>query len=244
MNASSAIDFYRNASVFLLVGALLCAPFELFAQNRDDQHKRVRDIVLQSRQWGAHGLGYGKQSLHDLARKLVPPDIPTLIDLLGEQKLKTGVQFALAAQCEAAIFPIKEAITTGKIHAADAIEVMGLMSSFQGCAAQAQIEARETRRDIVAAQAQERTKAQEQVRQKNENDARIQRNTLKIMQGTAQDLSRAEREEAYRRSLKQLGLSEGKPMTPEQQALARRMYQTMVLDASSASPDNNVAPAQ
>jgi hypothetical protein len=70
-------------------------------------------------------------------------------------------------------------------------------------------------------------------------DARIQRNALKMTNPKqAKDLTRQEREEVFRRSLKAMGLKEDGPMTPAQKDLVQRMYRTMVLGESSNRPPN------
>ena len=75
--------------------------------------------------------------------------------------------------------------------------------------------------------------------EKAAEDARIQRNALKMQNPEqAKDLTRKEREEVYRRSLKQMGLKEDGPMTPAQRDLVQRMYRTMVLGESGKRPPN------
>ena len=70
-------------------------------------------------------------------------------------------------------------------------------------------------------------------------DARIQRNALKMLDSEqAKNLTLKEREEVYRRSLKQMGLKEHGPMTPAQKDMVRRMYRTMVLGESGERPSN------
>ena len=54
----------------------------------------------------------------------------------------------------------------------------------------------------------------------------------------AKDLTLKEREEVFRRSLKQMGLKEDGPMTPAQKDLVQRMYRTMVLGESGKRPPN------
>jgi len=49
----------------------------------------------------------------------------------------------------------------------------------------------------------------------------------------AKHLTLKEREEVYRRCLKQMGLKEDGPMTPAQKDLVQRMYRTMVLGESA-----------
>ena len=54
----------------------------------------------------------------------------------------------------------------------------------------------------------------------------------------ARDLSRAEREEVFDRSVKAMGLKEDGPMTPAQKAMIDRIYRTMVLGESGNRPPN------
>ena len=85
----------------------------------------------------------------------------------------------------------------------------------------------------------EHERLQEEAEQKQAEDARIQRNALKMMNPEqAKELTRAEREEVYRRSLKAMGLKEDGPMTPAQRDLVQRMYRTMVLGETGDRPPN------
>jgi len=78
---------------------------------------------------------------------------------------------------------------------------------------------------------------EEQADEKAADDARIQRNAVKMMDPKqAKELTRQEREEAYRRSFKAMGLKEDGPMTPAQKDLVLRMYQTMALGESGNRP--------
>jgi len=52
----------------------------------------------------------------------------------------------------------------------------------------------------------------------------------------AKELTREEREEVFRRSLKTMGLKDDGPMTPQQKDLVRRMYRTVVLGESGNRP--------
>lgn len=71
-------------------------------------------------------------------------------------------------------------------------------------------------------------------------DARITANGIELLsKDSVATLTRAEREEAFRRSMKESGLDG--PRTEEQERLVKRMYETMVLQlptASGNSPDN------
>jgi hypothetical protein len=79
----------------------------------------------------------------------------------------------------------------------------------------------------------EQRRLEEEANEKAADDARIQRNGIKMMDPKqAKELTRQEREEVYRRSLKAMGLKEDGPMTPAQKDLVQRMYRTMVLGES------------
>lgn len=85
----------------------------------------------------------------------------------------------------------------------------------------------------------EQRRLEEEANEKAGDDARIQRNALKMMDPKqAKDLTRQEREEVYRLSLKAMGLKEDGPMTPAQKDLVQRMYRTMVLGESANRPPN------
>ena len=54
----------------------------------------------------------------------------------------------------------------------------------------------------------------------------------------AKSLTRQEREEVYKRSLKEMGLKEDGPMTPARKDMVQRIYRTMVLGESGKRPPN------
>lgn len=82
------------------------------SSDRDAIHK----TLLQSRHLGAHGLGYNAESYAELARRLSPAAIPTLLDLLVHDKeVRVGVVVGLASQCGAAIEPILNAAERGEV---------------------------------------------------------------------------------------------------------------------------------
>ena len=72
-------------------------------------------------------MGYNTESLNEMSRKLVPADIPALIELLSDRRLQVGVSFALASQCEAAIPPFaKRPFEKGWIsEAQDVMDLIG-----------------------------------------------------------------------------------------------------------------------
>lgn len=201
--------------------------------------ERVRRIILHSRHLGAHGLGYNDQSLNSLSKKLTHADIPTLIDLLADKHLTVGVQFALASQCSAAITPIREAAAQHKMTFLDAEDAMRLIEDFAVCTPEARQSAAAMRSEIHRLGEAEHERLLEEAEQKQAEDARIQRNALKMMDPEqAKELTRTEREEVYRRSLKAMGLKEDGPMTPAQRDIVQRMYRTMVLGETGDRPPN------
>ncbi len=200
---------------------------------------QLRRIVLHSRNLGAHGMGYSSQSLSALSRKLTPADIPTLIDLAAAKDLHVGVQFALASQCEAALNPVRTAVAQHKMFFLDAEDVMRLIENFAACSPETQQRSSAMRSEIHALGKAEQRQSEAKAKENAADDARIQRNALKMLDPEqAKSLTRLEREEVYRRSLKQMGLNEDRPMTPAQRDLVQRMYRTMVLGESGKSPPN------
>jgi hypothetical protein len=219
---------------------LFCAVFwvSLAASSAAAQTPRsadeVRSIILRSKHFGAHGMGYGDRSLNELAHQLTPEDVPVLIDLLADQHLRTGVSFALASQCAASIEPTRDAAIQHKIQFYEAQEVLDLITGFAGCSADAKEKAATMRTELSALNGADREKSSARAKQEAENDARIQRNGLKMMDPKqAATLTREERGEVYRRSLKAMGLDENGPLTPQQRDMVNRMYRTMVLGEPS-----------
>lgn len=225
----------RAAGVAMLSGLLLgtCLADDAAAL------EPLRHVILATRHLGAHGLGYSNLSLKALSHALTPADIPKLIDLAADKELRVGVQFALASQCEAAIFPVREAAVEHKMMFIDAEDTMQLIEGFDVCATEAHERAANMLSEIRALSELDAAKSQEEFREKAAEDARIQRNALKLTdpQQTKQ-LTRQEREEIFHRSLKAMGLTENGPMTPTQKDLVDRMYRTMVLGESGNRPPN------
>jgi hypothetical protein len=194
----------------------------------------VRVIILHSQHLGVHGMGYGERSLHELAANIQPDDIPALIELHSDRHLRTGAAFALASQCQVSIEPIREAAIQHKMHFFEAQEVTDLIAGFEACSADSKEKATAMRSELSALGEADQAKAAAEAKEKAENDARIQRNGLKITDPKqAASLTRQEREEVYRRSLKAMGLDENGPLTPQQRDLVDRMYRTMVLGEPS-----------
>jgi hypothetical protein len=229
----------RKAHIVLLIGCLLVAN-QLGLAARDPTSARVRQIILHTRHLGAHGLGYNDRSRAELAERLTAADIPALIDLLADPDVRAGAQFALAVQCEAAISPVHDAVIERKVDAFYAFDIMDWISTNSECSEDTRERAIATRAELKSWQDEEWARAQEEHKRQAAEDARIQRNALKLLDPEqAKTLTREEREEAYHRSLKAMGLSEDGPMTPAQKDLVQRMYRTMVLGESGPhSPQN------
>jgi hypothetical protein len=222
---------YRAPGLLLAIVSLASAPATSGVQSSTELQK----IIVHSRHLGAHGMGYNQQSLIELSQKIVTDDIPNLIALLDDTNIRVGAQFALASQCDAAIQPVREAaLQSETISALDADAVMELIADFSRCAPEIQARARATRIEIDAFDKNRRAAKAQELQQKAAEDARIQKNALKINDpAQRKTLTRSEREEAFRRSIKAAGLEN--PQSPEQKALVERMYRTMVLDEPSAS---------
>lgn len=228
----------RLLSVIVLGSYLLAAQSQA-SQAENEDARRVRKAILTSRHLGAHGLGYNEQSLEALSRKLNPSDIPILVSLLADRDLQVGVQFALAAQCEAAILPVHDAAEDHKISFLDSDDIISLIENFSRCSPETQQKATAMRTEIHTLGEIYEQKMAEEAKQRAANDQRIQNNGLKMLDpNQARTLTRQEREEVYRRSLKSMGLTEDGPMTPEQRDLVQRMYRTMVLGESGNRPSN------
>src|SRR5690242_18785762 len=123
-----------NSAWLILLGGSLCLAANAESPRPDSGSiERVRQIILNSRTLGAHGMGYGSQSLRTLSQKLTSSDVPTLIDLSSQKDLHVGVQFALASQCEAALIPVREAVIHHEMPFPEGQEVMRLIEDFSGC---------------------------------------------------------------------------------------------------------------
>jgi len=182
-------------------------------------------------------MGYNNQSQNALSQKLTSTDVPILIDLVADKDLHVGVQFALASQCDAAIIPVREAAAQFKMSFLDAEDAMRLIEDFSVCTPETRQSASAMRFEIHSLSEAEQRRLEEEANEKAADDARIQRNALKMMDPKqAKDLTRQEREEVYRRSLKAMGLKEDGPMTPAQKDIVLRMYQTMALRESGNRP--------
>jgi len=222
----------------LLVGSLcLAANAQLPAGGRKSA-EQARQIILRSRSLGAHGFGYSSNSLSTLSRKLSPADVPTLIDLATDKDLHVGVQFALASQCEATLIPVRAAVIQHKMSVLDAEDVMRLIEGCAICSPETQQASSAMRSEIHSLGEAEQRRLEEEAKEKAAENARIQRNALKMLDPEmAKSLTRQEREEVYKRSLKEMGLKEDGPMTPAQKEMVQRMYRTMVLGESGRRPN-------
>ena len=230
----------NSRSVAILALASFCVTAN--AQSPEGQAEsieRVRRVILESQHLGAHGMGYNDQSLNTLSQKLTPADIPVLMDLLPDKDLRTGIQFGLASQCEAALLAVRDAAADHRMPFFDAEDTMRLVENFSACTAKARQGAAAMRSEIHSLGEAEHRRMMQEAQENAAEDARIQRNALKMMDPKqAKELTRQEREEVFRRSLKAMGLKEDGPMTPAQKDLVQRMYRTMVLGESGNRPPN------
>jgi len=228
----------QPALILLFASFCLAGNFQSAAEHSESA-ERVRRTILNSRHLGAHGMGYNTESQNTLSQKITPADVPLLIDLAADKALHVGVQFALASQCEAAIIPVREAVIRHEIHFLDAEDVMRLIEDFSVCTPETQHRASAVRSEIHSLGEAEQTRLAQEAKEKAADDARIQRNALKMSDPKqAKELTRQEREEVYKRSLKAMGLSEDGPLTPAQRDLIQRMYRTMVLGEPANSTPN------
>jgi hypothetical protein len=182
-------------------------------------------------------MGYNNRSLRELSQKLSPADVPTMIALLADRKVRVGAQFALASQCEASMVPVREAAKRHEMDFLDASDVMDMILSFAHCTLDAKEKARAMRDELDKLGQQDRARIAVEAKRNAENDARIQQNGLKMTDPKrAKELTRQEREEVYHHSLKAIGLDENGPLTPAQKQIVERMYRTMVLGEFGLSP--------
>lgn len=183
-------------------------------------------------------MGYRSAALRELSRKLSAADIPVLIELTADREITVGAQFGLASQCQAAIEPVREAAMQKKMEFLDASDTLHLVETFDGCAVDVRRRAADTRAELAEWQEKEWARQEAEYRRREKEDSRIQANGLKMLDpAQAKSLTRAEREEAYHRSLKAMGIDENRPMTPAQKDLVQRMYRTMVLGESNPQPN-------
>jgi hypothetical protein len=205
---------------------------------------RVRQIILSTRHLGAHGMGYNTQSLWQLSKKLTPADIPVLLSIAsGQSTIAVGAQFALASQCGPSVAAVRDAVVRDgtaqrKVIYVDAEDTLLLISEFEGCSPEVRRDALNARAEIQRLREEEHTRIEQESKQKADDDARIQRNGLKLLDPEqAKTLTRDERLEVYRRSLAAMGLKEDGPMTLEQRKLVDRMYRSMVLGEVKTPPN-------
>jgi hypothetical protein len=200
---------------------------------------RVRVTILYSRHMGAHGMGYNDRSLLELSQKLSPADVPSMMALLADRKVRVGAQFALASQCGASIRPVGDAARHHVMSFLDASDVLDFISSYQRCPPDVRQQARAMRDELDKLRQEDEARTAQEAKRAGEDDARIQQNGLKMMDPQrAKELTRQEREEVYHRSLKAMRLDENGPLTPAQKQMVDRMYRTMVLGQTGSSPPN------
>jgi hypothetical protein len=133
---------------------------------------------------------------------------------------------------------VRDAVVKHQIDFVDAEGTLSLMVGFQKCSQQSRANAAAMQETLRKLNTEESARIERESKQKAEDDARIQRNGLKLLNPEqAKTLSHEERLEIYRRSLTAMGLSEDGPMTPDQRKIADRMYRSMVLDEVRTAPN-------
>ena len=219
-----------SSRIFVSLALAIFASLACRADDTPKSAEELRRIILRSQHLGAHGMGYGERSLVELSEKIVHADIPVLLGLLGDRRLRVGVSFALASQCDAAISPVREAAIQHKMDFLEAQDVMDSIANFRACSPETQQKAVARRADLDTLRIADQARIAEESNRNAAEDARIQQNSLKILDPQqAKTLTRKEREEVYHRSLKAMGLEENGPLTPQQKDLVDRMYRTVVL---------------
>jgi hypothetical protein len=220
------------------VGTLLLMVAPLCAHGVKSRN-RVRWIILSSQHLGAHGMGYSTRSMTEMSNRLSADDIPMLIVLAGtDSDIAIGAQFALASQCEPAIVPVRDAAVQHKMDFMDAQNTMSLIGGFAKCRQDTRTKASAMQHTLEQLSKEENARIDREYRQRSENEARIQRNGLKLLDPEqAKTLSREERLEIFHSSLAAMGLTEDGPMTPDQRKLVDRMYRSMVLDEIKTTPN-------
>ncbi len=223
----------RRAGWLVVLGLSASLSFTSRGNDRPRSRAELRNIILRTQHLGAHGMGYGEKSLSELASRVKPADIPVLIEMLDERRMRVGVAFALASQCEDGIIATRAAATQHQMDFLEAQDVMNLISNFAACSGAARRHVTEMRSELATLRDTDQAKVAAESKQRAEDDARIQRNGLKLLDpAQAATLSRKEREEVYHRSVKAMGLDENGPLTPQQKDMLDRMYRTMVLGES------------
>jgi hypothetical protein len=208
------------------------------AASADDGDTRVRNIILNSRHMGAHGLGYNTESMQEMAHKLRATDVPVLVRLLHDRDVSVGAEFGLASQCAAAIEPVSKAAAQKKADFLASEEVMELIGENKDCSDQAKKDAAAAKANLAALREAEYERIAAEARKREENDQRIQENGLKLMDPTRRgELTLEERKEVFERSVKAAGLEH--PQTQAQKDLVDKMYRTMVLGESDGKKKPN-----
>src|ERR1051326_6616148 len=70
--------------------------------------KDLKSRILKTRQWGAHGLGYGRKSIQEMRRTIRKEDIPGLLGLWTRRDgdVRIGAAFALGSLCGESVAPM------------------------------------------------------------------------------------------------------------------------------------------
>lgn len=163
------------------IGAIVASPGSGRAASED----RVRDAIVKSQRLGAHGIGYNRDSLVALSKTLTPDDLPAMLGMLkGESPVKTGVVFALASQCGAAIAPLLAEASRDDFplaQIADARDVLRILAGFDGCSASDRESGRSAEVKLDRLERRQIERVMESVRTHREEEARVETNALKLL---------------------------------------------------------------
>lgn len=188
--------------------------------------QRLRKIVLDSRQMGAHGLGYGQRSMSELARRLNPADVPGLIALLDD-KTRTaanGATFALASQCAAAIEPVTARVRAPNVELPrfeQARETLERIAGNLSCSDAARERARVAAAEVTLAEKAAYARRIDDVRRRDAEDARLQAESAKLSDpARRREVSYQDCLAIAERSRKAAGLAPG--TNPDADALLER----------------------
>ena len=179
----------RSGIVAMGMGLLVLATVQLLPSlgttESSTERDATRQILLESRHLGAHGLGYNAQSQAELAKQLSPAAIPTLLNLLvHDRETQVGAIFGLASQCGAAIMPILDAAqrhTVPSINLSDLRDALTLMERVELCSTSDQQRAGEAIKTLDRIIEDENAKRRRAVEEQRARQAEITRHGILML---------------------------------------------------------------
>lgn len=246
----------------MLMGAWMCLALPQVASA--DEDARVLKTLESTRQFG-FGTGRAfrpvpkwhyewPDSIIEMKQRLSERDIPALLALLqGSASQATyndryhaaqAAAWGLAALCGKSVAPVVAAVKSGQLETMALIDHHPLrwIETFSqtpgGCTAQDAASAaaaqKEIERFMQVRRASEQAQSEKRQALEDETRNRVNANGLKMLTPEKSQLTLAEREEVFQANLKALGLDR-EPLTPEQRAMVRAMYENMVLQQGRQS---------